>query len=143
MATKTIIPAFVILISLVFGACDKDDQPLDVEQLPERSQQFISTHFSGLRIQSVTRDDDREYDVLLENNYRLEFNANGDIREVEGRDPLPNSIIPDAILDYVNQNFAGEAIVKWELDNREQEITLTNGTELVFDQNGNFVRIDR
>ena len=61
---------------------------------------------------------------------------------MEGNEALPDSVIPSAILSYVQDNYPSEFIKNWNLEKTVQEIKLSNDITLEFDRNGNFLRID-
>ena len=46
------------------------------------------------------------------------------------------------MLEYVDLRYSEQYIVEWEKDKHDQEIQLSNGTELIFDLEGTFIRID-
>ncbi|MHA6278635.1 PepSY-like domain-containing protein [Salinimicrobium sp. CAU 1759] len=51
--------------------------------------------------------------------------------------------LPQAILDYITTNYPNNTIRKAEIeDNNNYEVELNDETELVFDQQGNFLGID-
>ena len=56
---------------------------------------------------------------------------------------VSTSSLPQNILNYVTSNYPGVTIREAEVeDNNNFEIYLSNGLELVFDQDGNFLGID-
>jgi hypothetical protein len=125
-------------------SCDKETI-IDENGLPGNAASFISTHFSGIEVIQVVKDVDgfkKTFDVRLKNGTELEFKRDGSIKSIKGTGKLPDSAIPDKILTYVKTNYADHSIVEWELDDNRQEVKLSNGMELVFDKNGNFLRID-
>lgn len=134
----------LLLAVFAFVGCDKETIVKDSD-LPKEIHSFITTHFSGKRIiQSVK---DREgleltYDILLDGNIRLEFNSKKQIIDIESHDKLPDSVIPDKIINYVSTHYAGNYITGWELDDRNQQVRLNNGIELEFNMDGDFLRID-
>ncbi|MEK6482103.1 PepSY-like domain-containing protein [Catalinimonas sp. 4WD22] len=75
-----------------------------------------------------------DYEVILENGVQLEFNRKGECSSIEGNTALPDSVIPEKIVEYVTQSYADNYIISWERDD--------NGTELNFDKSSNFLRID-
>ncbi len=130
---------------LLLSACKKE-KVIDDNDLPREARDFIAAHFSGLTIsQSVREWDDTnwQYDVYLSNGTKLEFNHKGEIEEIAGNSALPESALPALIVSYVKANYPAEYIRKWELDRTTQEVTLSNNIELVFDKQGNFLRIDQ
>jgi hypothetical protein len=73
----------------------------------------------------------------------LGFNSSYEITDIDGTTQLPDSVIPQAILDYVAQSYPANFITDWELERNHQQIELNNGLELEFELNGAFIRIDR
>lgn len=136
----------LILLSfaLVSASCEKE-KIVSENDLPATSKNYITTHFPDQKIaQAIKEFDDlkKTYKVYLDNGVKLEFNRSGEIRKIEGNSKLPDSVIPSQILTYVTDNYPAEYIKKWELDDNRQEVELSNGLDLEFDRNGNFLRID-
>ncbi|MBZ0242130.1 MAG: PepSY-like domain-containing protein, partial [Bacteroidales bacterium] len=75
-------------------------------------------------------------------NIELEFNSAYQIIEIDASTQLPNSVIPQSILDYVSEHYPDNYITDWELENNHQQIELDNGLELEFGLDGVFIRID-
>ncbi len=129
---------------MLFTACDKE-RVISVDSLPVAANTYIAQHFPDHEILQVVKERDdlkTTYEVYLREGYKLEFNRKGDILGVEGNNRLPDSVIPEKILVYVNTNYSDHFILDWELDDRGQEVKLSNRLELKFDKNGNFLRID-
>lgn len=131
-------------VSVLITACDKE-KIVSADGLPSKAQAYIAQHFPEHEILQVVKERDdlkTSYDVYLSEGYNLDFDKNGNIVGVEGSKGLPDSVIPANLLTYVNTHYADYFIVDWELDDRGQEVKLSNGMELQFDKNGNFLRID-
>ena len=108
---------------------------------PQKAQQFINTHFSGVEVLSATVDDD--YEVYLANGTKVEFTMQGEWKEVKCPGAaVPAAIIPAAISKYVKANFPNSTIVKIDKKYSGYEVELNTDLELVFDKNGNFIGID-
>ena len=116
------------------------DKPVTFTQLPQKAQQFITKHFSGVQFLSATMDDD--YEVYLANGTKVEFTLQGDWKEVKCTGGVPAAIVPAAISKYVKTNYANAAIVKIDKKYSGYEVELNNGLELKFDTKGNFLAID-
>lgn len=130
---------------LLLSACKKE-KVIDDSDLPREARDFIGTHFSGVTISQSVRewDDSRwKYEVYLSNGTKLEFNHKGEVEEISGNSALPESALPALIVSYVKTNYPDQYIRKWELESTTQEVTLSNNLELVFDKQGNFLRIDQ
>lgn len=80
----------------------------------------------------------------LSNGIELDFDENGNINEMESKnkEALPETTIPTNVAGYLKTNYAGIAITGWEKDSKGQEVELADGTELEFDKDGNFLKID-
>ncbi len=136
----------LILLSFafIFASCEKE-KVVSENDIPATSKSYITTHFPDQKIaQAIKEVDDLRttYIVYLDNAVKLEFNKSGEVRKIEGNSELPDSVIPSPILTYVQDNYPAEYIKKWELDDNRQEVELSNGLDLEFDRNGNFLRID-
>ncbi len=148
------IKIFVLSILLVaFTACSNDDDQvgaensieLSQEQIPAAINTYVSSNFATHSIEKVFKETNAnkiEYAVYLSQNVQLEFNEAFEITQIDAQSALPNSVIPQSILDYVATNYPNQVITDWELEATHQEVELDNGLELEFDLNGNFIGID-
>lgn len=114
--------------------------------LPAAAQTFINTNFAGQTISYLSVDKDRkstEYDVRLSGGTSFEFDDNGNWEEIDGnKTALPASVLPNGIADYINKSYAGQNVVKIEKEKKKYEVELGDGTELEFDLNGKFLKVD-
>lgn len=134
----------VMALGLTFAA-SAQEQTLQKEEIPNEITEFIEQHFPSTEVISAVKDkDDMEvtYEIELLGGLDLEFNENKEIISADSDSPLPESVIPAKLLEYVNAQYAGQKITGWELDDNEQQLELNGGIELVFDKNGNFLRKD-
>lgn len=135
---------FLFLPFLFLIACQKE-KDISVNDLPATSNSFIAAHFGGLKVTKVVKDFDNlkvTYEVYLSDGTKLEFDKNGVIIEMERNSALPESTLPAALVQYVKDNYPDQSIFRWEKESNGQEIKLSNGVELKFDLNGNFLRVD-
>jgi hypothetical protein len=128
----------MITFALLLTGCDS---------LPASAKEFISAHFPDAAIRQVTKDRDdltNTYDVILDNQVKLEFDRSGDCYDIEGKadTKLPDTVIPLKVLEYIQTNYPDHFIIEWEKDKTTQEIKLSNRTDLVFNLSGTFLRID-
>lgn len=130
---------------------DDDDSNYDDEtvltdgDIPAEITTFVNTHFPDNAIVQVIREVDSgitSYEVTLSGNIELDFDTDFRVTEVDAAGALPSSLVPSAILDYTSDNYPDQVITGWELDLTEQTVELSNDVELVFDLDGNFLRID-
>lgn len=133
-----------LALTLVFTSCDKE-KIVNEDDLPADASSFIATHYPSQSITRVIKDrDDTKvtYDVYLNNGTKLEFTRSGTLKEIEGSERIPDSILPALVLQYVQDNYPTAFIRGWEKDDATNEARLSNGVELVFDKHGNFLRVD-
>ena len=129
-------------------ACEKEEI-IGVDKLPSAATTFLNEHFNAVEVLSVTREKEplssTEYEALLDNGVEVKFDKNGNWTEVEARkdtDALPMSFIMTPIVDYVTENYNDAGINGIDKEKNGFDIELTNGLDLVFDNDGQFVRID-
>ncbi|MDQ3292307.1 MAG: PepSY-like domain-containing protein [Bacteroidota bacterium] len=141
---------FAFLITTVFSTlfffgCEKEET-VTAAELPQQAKDFISTHFGNATIVSVEKEKEishTSFDVVLNNGTTLDFNSSGECTDIDGKTtPLPASVIPAKILDYVQTQYPTDSIVSWEKDGQHQEVQLGNNLELKFDLDGNFLSLD-
>ncbi len=153
IATKLIMSALLVSLPVVTWSCDDDDDKSDkteisLDQLPQASATFLTQHFPGATVLRITRDTDREgseYEVTLTNGFEIEFDGTGEWTDVNAPagQAVPASVVPTAIASYVTTNYPGQNITEISRDSRGYEVELTSGTDLEFDLDGNFIRVDR
>lgn len=120
---------------------------IDASQLPVNSKNFVTKYFSDVTVSKAVKDKGMvktEYEVRLSDGSKLEFDGDGNWKEVESKTKSLSGMafIPQAIRDYAAKNFPTYQIRKIEKSSRKFEVKLTNGLELEFDLNGKFLRID-
>lgn len=146
---KSVLTALSLALALTvtLASCDKDDDKVVPEtELSAEAKSYVSTHFNGVAISQIIKDNEglsHEYEVILANGVKLEFNAKGEVESIKSLKQLPDSVIPVKILDYVKAQYPAEFITEWELDLNDQEVQLSSGMELKFSKAGDFLRIDK
>lgn len=142
----------ILTFAALMASCSNDDDSKNKDVLlaeadiPSAIIAYKTTHFPEHEIVSAYKDLDNNtlsYDVLLSGAVALGFNSSYEITDIDGTTQLPDSVIPQAILDYVAQSYPANFITDWELERNHQQIELNNGLELEFELNGAFIRIDR
>lgn len=137
---------FVVSILCLSWNGMAQDQIISFAKLPVKSQNFISKYFDTSTVDYIKLDDDyfsKEYEVVLRNGTKVEFDGNGEWKEIDGkRSAIPTKLIPTTILNYVTKSFPNNQIKKIERKKRGYEVELTNGLDLIFNAKGNFVKID-
>jgi hypothetical protein len=122
---------------------DTDEVIVAVEDLPADLLAFIRKNYPHLQILWAEFDKGR-FNVYLNNGWELYFDRNGAFLSAEHNDELVDlANLPPAITEYIRNNFPGVNIVKAEFDEGRFNLYLSNGWELYFDANGNFLRAER
>ncbi|QDO94564.1 hypothetical protein FNB79_11500 [Formosa sediminum] len=149
--TKTTVLSFLAGLTF-FTACSSDDDGnsnevlLTDDDIPTEITTYVSTHFDTstiTRAEKETENSKITYDILLDLNVELEFNSDFEVTEIDGTSQLPDSVIPELILEYVTTNYPNNVITDWELETNYQQVELNNGYELEFDLEGEFIRLDK
>lgn len=144
---KKILLFLVAIFSVgVFVASADNDKLIDKSQLPEQAQQFINSHFAGVKLTYAKEECSiffSSYEVKLADGTKLEFSGKGEWEEVDCRfGEVPAAIIPQAIKEYIDKNFAGEKVLMIERDRNDYEVKLSNRLELKFDKDFKIYDID-
>lgn len=134
----------IAVAAILLTACEKETTLTD-SKIPEEINKFVSTHFPDHEILQVTKEKDdfiTSYKVILEGNISLEFDRKKNITEIDSDTRLPDSVIPEKILQYVNTHYPDNFITDWELEDKHQQVGLDNDLDLEFSMEGEFIRID-
>ena len=123
-----------------------DDMIIPASQLPAAATNFVKTNFPGQAISYASVDRDfsgTKYEVTLNNGVELDFDKSGTWDKVDCKfSAVPAALVPAAIANYVQTNFAGALITKIDKEYYGYEIELSTDLELKFDRNGNLMYID-
>lgn len=144
---KKIFSILALAIATLVGlqSCEKEDVMIPAAELPSEVISFLDTHFSGIEVRSVIKDYDNstyEFEVYLSNGTRIELSRRGEWRNVENHlAGVPHSVVPNKILTYVAENYPDQMIIGIERD-RQIDVELKGGVELVFSLSEEFVRFD-
>src|SRR5690625_3854786 len=108
--------------SLDFTLKSYDEQRVIAStDLQSKITSYISTHFPNNSIGQAIKDKDgltKTYDILLSESISLEFNRKKEIIDIDGVTQLPNSVIPEKILQYVTTNYPTNFITDWRSEER-------------------------
>ena len=137
---------FFVAMMTTLNACADNERIIAFEQLPAAAQTKLTENFQRTDISYVTEEKDffgNEYNVRLNNGWEIEFDKDGELIKADAqKQPLPAGLVPEQIQKYVNTTFPGVFVTEWKKDGRNFDVELSNGLELVFDLNYNFLRID-
>ena len=140
----------VLTLSVFFAAigvaCADVDRPIEVNKLPDAAQKFLKQYFPNASVSLAKVDVElvyKEYDVLLTDGTRVDFNNSGEWIDVDCKfATVPEGIVPRQIVDYVAKNYPNANILRIERDRHSYEVSLSNRLELTFDKKFKIVDID-
>ena len=138
--------AICCMVSCNMVANAGNNKPISVNALPAKVQTLLSQHFNGQKVMLVTIESgvvSRSYDVVLQNGPKLEFDKKGNLTEIDCKqDIVPAQLIPQAIRNYLKDNYAGQSVKKIEMNKNEYEVELVNGLDLTFNKHFQLIDID-
>ena len=138
--------AICCMVSCNMVANAGNDKPIAVNALPVKAQTLLSNHFNNQKVMLATIESgvvSRSYDVVLQNGTKLEFDKKGNLTEIDCKQgTVPDQLIPQAIRNYLMDNYAGQSVKKIEMNKNEYEVELTNGLDLTFNKHFQLIDID-
>ena len=138
--------AICCMVSFNMVANADNDKPISVNALPAKAQILLNNNFNGQKVMLATIElgvVSRNYDVVLQNGTKLEFDKKGNLTEIDcKRGIVPALLIPQAIKNYLKDNYAGQSVKKIEMNKNEYEVELTNGLDLTFNKHFQLIDID-
>lgn len=138
--------AICCMVSCNMAANAGNDKPISVNALPAKAQSLLNNHFNGQKVMLATIESgvvSRSYDVVLQNGTKLEFDKKGNLTEINCKQGIvPALLIPQAIKNYLKDNYAGQSVKKIEMNKNEYEVELTNGLDLTFNKHFQLIDID-
>ena len=139
--------AICCMVSCNMVANAGNDKPISVNALPAKAQTLLSQHFNGQKVMLATIESgvvSRSYDVVLQNGTKLEFDKKGNLTEIDCKQAtVPAKLIPQAIRNYLKENYPAQAVKKIEMNKNEYEVELANGLDLTFNKHFQLIDIDR
>lgn len=143
---KRLITLSVCLFA-VLGIVKADhDQPININQLPKKSQEFITQYFPKNEVSYAKMEKeflDKKYEVVFVNGEKIEFGKSGEWEKVDCKfSVIPAAIIPQAIKDHVAKQYPQATVLKIERDSKGYEVNLSNKLELKFSPKFQLIEID-
>ncbi len=144
---KKIVTTLLLLVMAVTPLMARDEVTTNANVLPAAARTMLKKYFPRTKVNHIKIDKKtfggKEYDVVLTNGTEVEFDSEGNWKEVDcGINQVPDGLILKSILNYVKTNFNGAKIVSIEVEKNKYELKLSNGLEAEFDRAGNFRRVD-
>ena len=145
MKLKSFLMALVAY-SFSFTACTAGEKVITYPELPLDAQRLIEKYFQKADVSVVIMDREAifvEYEVRLTDGTKIEFEKNGELKKIDcGTKAVPETLLPEPVRQYVKNQFPNTLITEWGKDDRRWKAELSNGVDLLFDKNYQFVGID-
>ena len=143
---RVLMIAICCMVSCNMVANAGNDKPISVNALPAKAQTLLNNHFNSQKVMLATIESgvvSRSYDVVLQNGTKLEFDKKGNLTEINCKQGIvPALLIPQAIKNYLKDNYAGQSVKKIEINKNEYEVELTNGLDLTYNKHFQLIDID-
>lgn len=134
------------VFTVVTNANADNYRPINVSQLPEKAQTFLTTYFPEAKVSLARKEFDvteLSYDVIFTNGSKVEFDRKGEWTEVDClTQPLPAGIVPATIEKVIKEQYPDTKATKIERDRREIDVKLSNRVELTFNKKMQLIDID-
>lgn len=140
-----------ISLALVLGVVTvvqaRDTHSRDASVLPKAAQTILADNFKAkVNLVKIEKTLGRvtDYEVILTDGTEISFDRDGNWQSVEvGKSSsVPSFFILKAIADHVKTSHSGQKIVGVEKERSGFEIELSNGIDMKFDKQGQFLKFD-
>ncbi|WP_353116979.1 PepSY-like domain-containing protein [Myroides odoratus] len=129
---------------------DEEEQLIDYAALPASVQSLLKTHFAAsevVLIKQETEAKETTYKVYTNDGFKIEFNQQGDWTEIESKQgkTIPSALLPTPLITYIQTNYSDFNFTGIEKKRNGFEVELKKEKqeiELLFDKEGNFLRLD-
>lgn len=143
---KTLLILWICLFTGIGFVQADDDRPITVDELPQKSLEFIRKYFPQNEISFAKEERDfwdKKYEVVFVNGEKIEFSKNGEWKEVKCQySTVPEAIVPQPIKDQLAKQHPEAKVLKIERDKKGYEIKLSNRMELKYNTAYLLVDID-
>lgn len=135
----------LLLATTLLVGCDSERVQAQAT-LPLEAQTLLSTHFADRTVSLVIKNRDwleTQYEVVLADGAKLEFNRSGAWTEIACRPALvPQTLIPQPIMQQIETRFPSIGLVEISREGKRYEVKLANGVELGFNRKYQLVEYD-
>ena len=129
----------IISLAIALGVASleaKETYTSDVSALPQEAISFLNNNFKGVNITKIKIETGwfkkTTYDVDLENGVEIEFDKNGNWKEIDSKVAnLPLSLLPKQFAEAVNKKVPDAKIESIERKGYGYKIELENDVELL------------
>ena len=144
---KKLLIAMVAILGMTATLAAKDTYSHDDSVLPQAAKSVLASNFkASVTLVKTDKDFGRvsEYEVILADGTEVKFDKSGNWKSVETAKSksVPSAMVPAKISEYTAKNQKGARIIGIEKERKGYEVELSNGIDMKFDTQGNFVKFD-
>lgn len=145
---KKLLFGLVALLGISATAMARDTYAHDASVLPKAAQTTLANNFKAkVSVVKIEKDFGRisEYEVILTDGTEITFDRNGNWEDIEvsANRSVPSAFIPADIAGYIKKEQPGQKVIGISKERSGYEIELTNGVEMKFNKQGQFVKYDK
>lgn len=127
------------------------DRDIAASELPQNIKDFLAEHYPEISVDEAEIENNGNYEVELENDVEIIFDADGNFLgqaedesgyDDEDDEDIAVADLPQVIQDYIADNYPEQKIIEAEKEDDGFEVNLSNGVELTFDAEGNFLEAE-
>lgn len=144
---KKLLLSLCLMSGMTIGLISCDTNTKDISVLPLEAQSIIKDEFKS-EVKNIEIEKKKgvvkDYEVKLQNGVKIEFDSEGKWTQIKAPldSAVPNTFIPDTVLNYINSNYTDVKVQKIEKEIYGYELDLSNNMELKFDKNGGIIKVD-
>ena len=142
MKNQKVLTAMVLAI-LFSAQANAQKTKLSKNEVPIKITNYINQNFKDHKIKKVIKEINNniaEYEIKLNKKVELEFDESFKIKEIDSKFGVSTLHLPTPIVEYVQAHYPDFIIIEWKLNEHGQEVELSNGSEIQFNPNGNFIK---
>ena len=147
---KKLISLIAVFVCAVAMFADNTETKITANELPEKAQEFLKTYFQDIKVKKILKTVDTEtyvmeYDVLLADKTRIEFDMVGAWSEITLKNKkavMPRFIYPSRVNETIDKQFSDKKIVKVSNDGMEYEFDFKDGSEVIINALGKVLEVE-
>ncbi len=145
---KKLLLIIIAVVGMGTSAMARDTYIRDTSALPKSAQTVLANNFkTKVSLIKVDKEFGRisEYEVILKDGTEISFDRDGNWKNVEvsANETVPKVFILDSISKYVKKNQPNQRIIGIEKERTGYEVELSNGVEMKFNAQGEFIKYDK
>ncbi len=144
---KKIFLALIAIVSMTATVSAADEYAHDASVLPKAAQTILSNNFKAkVTVVKIEKDFGKvsEYEAILSDGTEVSFDRNGNWKniEVSANSSVPSFFVPKEISEFIKKEQPKQKVIGIEKKRNGYEVELTNGVDMKFNSQGQFLKYD-